>query len=137
MIELTIVIVILGILATFIAPKIVNAPQKARVSKAKIEIGNIKTALELYAIEVGTYPTTEQGLAALWQAPNPTPETWNGPYLKAETFLDPWNNSYIYRYPGTRPGYDYDLYSLGKDGKVGGEEFDADITNWDTAAANN
>ncbi len=137
LIELTIVIVILGILATFIAPRIMDAPQRARVSKARLEIGNLRTALDLYAVQVGDYPTTEQGLEALWQAPSPTPQNWSGPYIKTESFLDPWNNPYVYRYPGTHPGYDYDIYSRGKDGKVGGESFDADITNWQTGQANN
>lgn len=132
LIELTIVIVILGILATFIAPRIMDAPQRARVSKARLEIGNLKTALDLYAVQIGDYPSTEQGLDALWRAPSPTPQNWSGPYIKSESFLDPWNNAYVYRYPGTHPGYDYDLYSLGKDGRVGGENFDADITNWET-----
>lgn len=131
LIELTIVIVILGILATFIAPRVMDAPQKARVSKAQLEIGSLQTALELYAIEIGDYPTTEQGLQALWTAPSPSPQNWAGPYLKTETFVDPWNNPYVYRNPGTHPGYDYDLYSLGKDGKVGGVSYDADITNWE------
>ena len=138
LIELTIVIVILGILATFIAPRIMDAPQRARVSKARLEIGNLKTALDLYAVQIGDYPSTEQGLDALWRAPSPTPQNWSGPYIKSESFLDPWNNAYVYRYPGTHPGYDYDLYSLGKDGRVGGENFDADITNWQSGQqANN
>ena len=132
LIELTIVIVILGILATFIAPRIMDAPQRARVSKARLEIGNLKTALDSYARDVGSYPTTEQGLDALWRAPSPTPQDWSGPYSNSESFLDPWNNAYVYRHPVQRYGYDYELYSLGKDGRVGGENFDADITNWAT-----
>lgn len=132
LIELTIVIVILGILAAVIAPRVLNTPDRARVSKAKLEIGGIKTALDLYAIDVGNYPTNEQGLDALWRAPSPTPPNWEGPYIGTQNFIDPWNNAYVYRYPGSRPGYDYELYSLGKDGKIGGESFDADITNWET-----
>ena len=124
----------LGILAMFIAPRIMDAPQRERdrVSKARFEIGYLKTALVIYAVDVGDYPTTEQGLDALWRAPSPTPQNWSGPYVERGNFLDPWNNAYVYRYPGTRPGYDYELYSLGKDGRVGGENFDADITNWET-----
>jgi len=136
LIELMIVIVILGILATFIAPRVMDAPQKARVTKAQIEIGNIKTALELYAVQVGDYPTTEQGLEALWRAPSPIPQNWDGPYIQSQTFVDPWKNPYVYRYPGTHEGYDYDLYSLGKDGKVGGVNYDEDITNWETGTEN-
>ena len=130
LIELTIVIVILGILAAFIAPRIMDAPQKAKVSKAGLEINNLSTALQLYAIEVGEYPSTEQGLNALWQAPNPTPQNWGGPYLQKQLTNDPWGNPYVYRNPGTQAGYDFDLLSYGKDGKQGGIGFDKDITNW-------
>lgn len=139
LIELTIVIVILGILAAVIAPRVLNTPDRARVSKAKLDIGSIKTALDFYAIDVGQYPTNEQGLDALWRAPSPTPPNWDGPYIGTQNFLDPWNNPYVYRTgPGTRPGYDYELYSLGKDGRAGGDNFDADITNWETGQqANN
>ena len=139
LIELTIVIVILGILAAVIAPRVLNTPDRARVSKAKLDIGSIKTALDFYAIDVGQYPTNEQGLDALWRAPSPTPPNWKGPYIGTQNFLDPWNNPYVYRIgQGTRPGYDYELYSLGKDGKIGGQNFDADITNWETGQqANN
>jgi len=137
LIELTIVIVILGILAAFIAPRVMNWPQKANVSKAQTEISGLKTALEMYAISVGDYPTTEQGLTALWRAPSPAPPNWDGPYIDSPTFEDPWGNPYVYRQPVTRTGYAYELYSMGKDGKVGGTELDADITNWveETTAA--
>ncbi len=130
LIELTIVIVILGILAAFIAPRVINAPQQAKVAKAQTEINGIKTALEQYAIATGEYPTTEQGLSALWRAPSPAPPNWAGPYVDTPSFVDPWNNLYVYRQPSTHYGYDYDLYSMGKDGRVGGVDLDADITNW-------
>ncbi len=138
LIELTIVIVILGILAAFIAPRVINAPQKANVAKAETEIGSLKMALELYAIQVGEFPSTEQGLGALWEAPSPAPPNWDGPYVDSPEFLDPWNRPYEYRYPGTHTGYDYDLFSYGKDGKLGGTGFDKDITNWhqETEASN-
>ena len=130
LIELTIVIVILGILAAFIAPRVINAPQQAKVAKAQTEINSIKTALEQYAITTGEYPTTEQGLSALWRVPSPAPMNWAGPYVDSPNFMDPWDNPYVYRQPSTHYGYDYDLYSMGKDGKVGGTDLDADITNW-------
>lgn len=130
LIELTIVIVILGILAAFIGPRIFDTPQKAKVAKAQTELNGIKTALEQYAITTGEYPTTEQGLNALWRVPSPAPANWDGPYVGGPNFVDPWNNPYVYRQPSTHYGYDYDLYSMGRDGKVGGTEFDADITNW-------
>ena len=130
LIELTIVIVILGILAAFIAPRIINAPQKANVSKAMIEISSLSTALQFYAIEVGQFPTTEQGLDALWRAPNPTPPNWSGPYLNQELTNDPWGNPYVYVTPSNHVGYEFDLMSYGRDGKLGGTDFDADITSW-------
>ena len=137
LIELTIVIVILGILAAFIAPRVMDWPQKANVSRAQTEVSGLKTALEQYAITIGEYPTTEQGLNALWRAPSPTPPNWDGPYIDSPNFVDPWGNPYVYRQPSSRYGYDYDLYSMGKDGKVGGTDLDADITNWkeETTAA--
>ncbi len=130
LIEITIVIVILGLLASFIAPRVLNAPDKAKVAKAKLEISALENALEMYAIEVGEYPTVEQNLQALWQIPNPQPENWSGPYINKPIFTDPWGNNYIYVYPGLHQGYNYDLYSFGKDGREGGIDFDADITNW-------
>ena len=130
LIELTIVIVILGILAAFIAPRVINAPQQAKVAKAQTEINSIKTALEQDAITTGEYPTTEQGLSALWRVPSPAPTNWDGPYVDSPNFMDPWDSPYVYRQPSTHYGYDYDLYSMGKDGKVGGTDLDADITNW-------
>ena len=130
LIEITIVIVILGLLASFIAPRVLNAPDKAKVAKAKQELAALENALQMYSIAVGDYPTTEQGLSALWKIPNPPPENWDGPYVTKPNFKDPWGRDYVYVSPGTHEGYDYDLYSLGKDGKEGGESFDADLTNW-------
>jgi len=132
LIELLIVITILGILATIVGTRVIHQPDKARVAKAKMEIQILSQALQQYAIDNGTYPTTEQGLQALWRKPTipPEPPNWNGPYIDKPIFKDPWGNPYIYRYPGTHEGYDFDLYSLGKDGKEGGTGYDADITNW-------
>ena len=87
--SLGVLIFLLGILAT-IAPRIMDAPQQARVSKARREIGTLKTALGLYAVDIGDYPTTEQGLDALWRAPSPTPPNWEGPYIGTQNFIDPW-----------------------------------------------
>lgn len=129
LIELTIVIVILGILAAFIAPRIIDAPQKANVSKAKMEIGGLKTALQMYAIDVGQFPSNEQGLDALRRAPNPAPPNWGGPYVEQPITNDPWGNPYVYVNPSNH-GNDYDLMSYGRDGKLGGVKFDADITSW-------
>lgn len=131
LIEITIVIIILGLLGSFIAPRILTAPDKARVSKAKQEIAALETALQGYSISVGDYPTTEQGLEALWTAPNPTPENWDGPYITKPNFRDPWGEAYVYMYPGNHQGYDFDLFSMGKDKKAGGDSpFNSDITSW-------
>ena len=130
LIEIMIVIVILGLLASFIAPRVLSAPDKAKVAIAKQDIGALENALEMYAIEVGDYPTVEQNLQALWAAPNPEPENWSGPYIDKPIFTDPWGNNYVYVYPGLHEGYNYDLYSFGKDGKEGGTGFNADITSW-------
>lgn len=130
LIELTIVIAILGILAAFIAPRVITAIDDARIGKAETEIANLGVALSQYSIDVGTYPSTEEGLNALWRAPSQATLNWDGPYTKSPVTADPWGNPYVYRYPGTHYGYDYDLMSYGKDGKLGGEKLDADIHNW-------
>jgi general secretion pathway protein G len=129
LIEILIVIVILGILASAIGPKVISAPDKAKVAQAKQHVAALETALQMYSLNVGDYPTSEQGLQALWKSPNPEPENWERTIGKP-TFTDPWGHNYVYLYPGNHEGYDYDLYSLGKDGKDGGEDFNTDITNW-------
>ena len=134
LIELMVVVVILGILAAFIVPRISKRPEDARVTKARIEISNLEQALELYYLDNGVYPSGDQGLRALIEMPNTgdVPENWKaGGYLaKAKLPKDPWGNEYVYISPGTH-NEDYDLYSLGKDGVEGGEEYDSDITNWE------
>lgn len=134
LIELMVVIVILGILAAFVVPRLTKRPEEARVTKAKIEISNLEQALELYYLDNGMYPSTEQGLAALIEKPQTgdIPQNWNeGGYLaKGRLTADPWGYLYIYVSPGIHNS-DFDLYSLGKDGQEGGEEYDADITNWE------
>ena len=130
LIELLIVIVILGLLAGGIALNVMPQRDKAKVATSRQRIEALEVALQLYSIDVGDYPTTEQGLGVLWNSPNPVPADWNGPYVRKPTFDDSWGNEYIYRYPGNHEGYSYDLYSLGKDAKEGGEDYDADITNW-------
>ena len=102
---------------------------KAKVSKAKLEIKSFSTALENYAIDVGNYPSTEEGLESLWRTADSV-ENWSGPYVSDATFNDPWGNPYVYLSPGNHYGYDYDLSSYGKDGKEGGDSYDADVTNW-------
>lgn len=134
LIELMVVIVILGILAVFVVPRITKRPEEARVTKARVEISNLEQALELYYLDNGTYPSTEQGLEALVQKPTTgeIPQNWQeGGYLSRRTIpVDPWGNPYVYVCPGIH-NQDFDLYSLGKDGKEGGEGYNADITNWE------
>ncbi len=134
LLELMVVVVILGILAAFIVPRISKRPEDARVIKAKIEISNLEQALELYYLDTGVYPYNDQGLRALIEMPDTgdVPENWKaGGYLaKSKLPRDPWGNEYVYVAPGTH-NEDYDLYSLGKDGIEGGEGYDSDITNWE------
>jgi len=133
LIELMVVIVILGILAAIIAPRLVGRTDDARVTQAKIQIKNFETALKLFKMDNGFYPSTEQGLEALIRKPTigRIPKHYReGGYLeKRKLTPDPWGNPYVYICPGANG--DYDIISYGADGKPGGEGYDADITNWD------
>jgi general secretion pathway protein G len=133
LIELMVVIVILGILAGLIVPRIMGRPDEARQAKARIQIESMETALKLYKLDNGSYPTTEQGLQALVEAPEvgELAQSWReGGYLeKGKIPKDPWNNEYIYLSPGTQG--DFDLISYGADGELGGEGKNKDIANWD------
>jgi general secretion pathway protein G len=132
LIELMVVIVILGILAAIIAPRIVGRADEAKVTEAKVQISNFETALKMYRLDNGLYPTTEQGLKALIEKPTVgiIPKNWHeGGYLeKRKIPSDPWDNLYIYISPGLHG--DYDILSYGADGMRGGGKFDADIGNW-------
>ncbi len=134
LIELLIVIVILGILATFLVPKIMQKPNEARVAKAKNDIMAIETALKMYKMDNGVYPTTMQGLKALIQKPEipPIPKHYKpSGYLDTNSVpKDPWGNPYIYRSPGDN-GRAYEIISLGADGKEGGSGVNADIKSWE------
>ena len=133
LIELMVVIVILGILAGLIVPRIMSRPEEARQTKAMIQIESMETALKLYRLDCGNYPSTEQGLQALVEAPavGTLPGSWReGGYLeKGKVPKDPWNNEYLYLCPGTHD--EYDLFSYGADGEAGGEGKNKDITSWD------
>lgn len=133
LIELMVVLVILGILAGLIVPRIMGRPEEARRMKAKIQIQSIETALQLYKLDNGSYPATEQGLQALVEAPpsGDLARAWReGGYLeKGRVPLDPWNNEYVYLSPGTNG--EYDIISYGADGTPGGEGKDADINSSD------
>lgn len=132
LIELMVVIVILGVLAGMIVPRIMDRPEQAKVTKAKMTMEAIGTALDLYKLDMGSYPTTEQGLQALVEAPeSDSASGWRkGGYLdKGRVPKDPWNNDYIYLSPGANG--DYDLTCLGGDRAPGGEGTNADINSWE------
>jgi len=133
LIELMVVIVILGILAGLIVPRIMGRPEEARRMKARVQIESIETALKLYKLDNGVYPSTEQGLQALVEPPSvgQLPRKWReGGYLeKGRVPDDPWGNQYVYLSPGLHG--DLDLMSYGADGEPGGEGADADINNWE------
>jgi len=129
LIEIMIVVVIIAALAAMVVPRLTGRSEQARVAVAEADINlNIATGLKLYELDNGTFPSTEQGLEALLEEPGsePTPINWQGPYLQKEP-IDPWGNSYDYRYPGTNNPSGYDLFSIGKDRTEGTED---DVANW-------
>ena len=132
LIELMVVIIILGILAMWVAPKIMSRPEQAKQVKAQLDIQNLETALKLYKLDNGMYPSTEQGLLALVEQPETgnVPKKWkSGGYLeKGKVPKDPWGNDYIYLSPGLHG--EYDIISYGQDRVEGGEDWDADIESW-------
>ncbi len=132
LIELMVVIVILGILAGLIIPRIMGRPEEAKQLKAKMQIESIETALKLYHLDNGVYPDTEQGLQALVEKPDTgtLPKKWRtGGYLeKGKVPKDPWGNDFVYLSPGAHG--DYDLISYGADGVQGGEGKNKDIESW-------
>ena len=133
LIELMIVIVIIGILATLLIPRIMERPEEARRIKGKMDIKTIESALKLYKIDSGTYPTTEQGLEALVKKPetSPVPKKWReGGYLEGSVPNDPWGNPFYYTSPGS-DGRDFEIISYGNDGQPGGTGRDADISSTD------
>ncbi|MEW5774439.1 MAG: type II secretion system major pseudopilin GspG [Thermodesulfobacteriota bacterium] len=134
LIELMVVIVILGLLATMLVPRIMDRPDEARATKAMLDIRALESALKLYKLDNGFYPTSDQGLAALVAKPgsSPTPRNWNPKgYLDSGTVpLDPWGYDYIYRSPGSS-NRDYDILSLGADGRAGGDGVNRDIASYD------
>lgn len=133
LIEIMVVVVIIGILLAIVAPRLIGRTDDARVVKAKAQIRNFETALKLFKMDNAFYPSTEQGLESLVTEPVSGKIARNfkkGGYLdKKKITLDPWGNQYIYISPGLQD--DYDIISYGADGQPGGEEYDADITNWD------
>jgi len=128
LVELLVVLAILALLVAIAAPQVIKYLSSAKVDAARINIEKLGGVLDLYRLEVGRYPTEQEGLLALVERPAQA-ERWNGPYLKnQESLSDPWNRPYLYRAPGEHG--EYDLYSLGADGRDGGDGEDQDVTSW-------
>jgi len=132
LIEILVVIIVLGLLAALVGPRILGRVSEARSAPARTQIDLLGLALDNYRLDNGVYPTTEQGLAALQEKPSrePLPLNWRGPYLKKAVPLDPWGRPYLYKSPGEHNPTGYDLFTFGRDGQPGGEDEDADITSW-------
>lgn len=127
LLELLVVMVIIGLLAGYVGPKYFSQIGKSEIKATRAQIDSFEKALDQYRLDIGRYPTTEQGLAAL--ITQPSGETrWQGPYLKKEVPFDPWGKAYQYRAPGEK--IEFELFSFGKDGQLGGSGENADITNW-------
>jgi general secretion pathway protein G len=131
LIELLVTIAIIATLAAIVAPALFGNISDARRNTAKDQIQIFALALDAYRLDNEDYPTTEQGLAALSALPvTDPPANWKGPYLRQLVPLDPWGRAYVYLSPGIANPSSYDLYTLGKDGKIGGDGEDADVTSW-------
>lgn len=126
LLELLVVVVIIGLLAGYVAPRYFSQVGKSEVQVARAQIDAFEKALDLYRIDMRRYPTNDQGLQALVSAPAGD-ANWKGPYLKKAVPMDPWGRAYSYKSPGTKS--DYEILSFGRDGKPGGSGEDADITN--------
>jgi len=128
LLELLVVIVIIGLLAAFVAPKYFGQIGRSKTQVTKAQIESFEKGLDQYRIDTGRYPTTEQGLVALFVQPA-NEGNWHGPYLKKGIPADPWNNAYVYKAPGS-DGREYDIISYGANGTQGGSNEDADIVSW-------
>lgn len=127
LVELMLVVIIIGILVAMVAPRLTGKSQQARIAASQADINaHLSTALDLFELGVGRFPTTQEGLAALRTAPSGA-TGWKGPYLKRDVSKDPWGRKYAYRSPGQHNREDYDLFSYGPDGVEGGDD---DVTNW-------
>jgi general secretion pathway protein G len=131
LIELMIVLFILGLLAALVAPRLMGRVGKAKQKSAQAQLQMLGTALDLFHLDVGRYPSDEEGLKSLYQKPDNLP-AWAGPYLTKDVPKDPWGRNYVYKFPGEHGPYD--LYSLGADGQSGGEGENSDINNWQTGS---
>ena len=127
LLELLVVIVIIGLLAAYVGPKYFSQLGKSEVTIAKAQIEAFEKSLDTYRLDVGRYPSTEEGMAALMAAPPTAGVKWNGPYLKKGVPQDPWGQPYQYRSPGSKG--EYEIVSLGRDGQPGGTGDNADISS--------
>lgn len=135
LIELLVVLVILGLLVSIVAPRVLDQADKARVQKVKADFKAIETALQIYRLDNFAYPTTEQGLQALTEKPtiDPIPQHWKAGGYLSELPKDPWGRPYLYLQPAEWGDGPFDLFTLGADGALGGEGQNADIGNWSSA----
>jgi general secretion pathway protein G len=127
LLELLVVIVIIGLLAAYVGPKYFAQLGKSEITVARAQIEAFEKSLDTFRLDVGRYPTTDEGLAALMAAPPTAAAKWNGPYLKKGVPADPWGHAYQYRAPGSKA--EYEVLSLGKDGQPGGEGENADLSS--------
>ena len=128
LIELLVVMVIIGLLAALVAPRFIRQEEKAKLKAARAQIELLGTALDTFRLDVGRYPTSQEGLEALRRQPGGV-ERWDGPYLKKDVPADPWGKPYVYHSPGEHGAYD--LLSYGADGAPGGEGDNRDVTSWE------
>ena len=128
LVELLVVMIIIGLLAALVGPRFIRQEEKAMIKAAKAQIELLSTALDTFRLDVGRYPTTEEGLEALRKQPGGL-EKWDGPYLKKEVPLDPWGKAYVYKSPGEHGPFD--IISYGADGVLGGDGDNRDITSWE------
>lgn len=127
LLELLVVLVVLGLLAGLVAPKYFKQLGKSESKTAQAQLEGIAKALDLYRLDAGRYPSSEQGLLALTERPADEPR-WDGPYLHKAVPADPWGRAYLYQQPGEHG--EYDLFSLGRDGRPGGSDDNADVVSW-------
>lgn len=125
LIELLLVMVILVVLAAVVVPRFTSRSEQARFTAAKTDISNLESMLDAFEVDCGRFPTNDEGLRVLVEQPANV-QNWRGPYIKRGMPNDPWNNAYVYRFPGSHNPNGYDLYSMGPDGREGND----DVTNW-------
>jgi len=128
-IEIMIVMSIIGLLMALVGPRLMKGREKAETQAAAVQVENLGAALDTFRLDVGRYPSTQEGLDALERKPS-SADRWDGPYLKKEVPLDPWGRRYVYAAPGQN-GRPYDLYTLGADGMAGGDGPNRDVTSWE------